>query len=168
MDRRLRITSNNPGGNMERFSIREVIEQAIQTEKLGHKFYTTMAERFKENEGMIRLFETLAVKELLHEKAFSELKETVGGDEPEGWEEVSQYLRAIVESEFFLGKEKSLSSLEHVKTVEDAINFAIGFEKETLLYFYTIKDMVKEKEVIDEIINEERNHIMWLSKFGKP
>lgn len=167
MGRRLRITSNTPGGNMERFSIREVIEQAILIEKLGHQFYTTMAERFKENEGMIRLFETLAVKELLHEKAFSELKGIIGGDEPEGWEEVSQYLRAIVESEFFLGKEKSLPSLEHVKTVEDAVNFAISFEKETLLYFHTIKDMVKEKEVIDEIINEERSHIIWLNGFGK-
>lgn len=151
---------------MERFSVREVIEQAVQTEKLGHQFYTTMAKRFEENEGMKKLFETLAVKELRHAKTFSELKEITGDEELEGWEEVSPYLRAIVESEFFLGKEKSLPSLEHVKKAADAVNFAIGFEKETLLYFYAIRDMIKEKEIVDEIINEERSHIMWLNKFG--
>ena len=85
--------------------------------------------------------------------------------EPAGWEEAEQYLRAIVESEFFLGKNKSLPSMEKVKTVEDAVSFAVGFEKDTLLYFYGMRDVVKEKEVIDEIINEERSHIRWLNRF---
>ena len=150
---------------MDRFSILEVIEQAVQTEKLGNQFYTTIAQKFEENEGLRNLFEKLAVKELVHAKTFSELKEIIGNEEPEGWEEVSQYLRAIVESSFFLGKDKSLPSLKEVKGVEDAINYAIGFEKETLLYYLGVRDGVKEKEVVDEIINEERSHIMWLSKF---
>ena len=150
---------------MEKFSVREVIEQAIQTEKLGHQIYSLMAKRFEGNEGLRKLFETLAVQELRHAKTFSELKEIIGDEEPEGWEEASQYLRAIVESAFFLGKEKSLLSLERVKTVSDAVNYALGFEKETLLYYLGIRDGVKEKEVVDEIINEERSHIMWLNKF---
>jgi rubrerythrin len=120
---------------MERFSIREVIEQAIPTERLGNEFYTSMAERFKENDRLRKLFETLAIKELRHAKTFSELKEITGEEEPEGWEEVSQYLKAIVESSFFLGKDKSLPSLKEVKRVEDAVKYAIGFEKETLLYY---------------------------------
>lgn len=150
---------------MERFSIREVIEQAVQTEKLGYQFYTDMAERFKENKGLEKLFTTLADKEIEHEKTFSGLLEIIGDVEPEGWEDVSQYMRAIVESEFFLGKNKSLPSMENIYTVEDAVNFAIGFEKETLLYFYGIKEAVKEKDVVDEIINEEKSHIRWLIAF---
>ncbi|MEW6409300.1 MAG: ferritin family protein [Nitrospirota bacterium] len=151
---------------MERFSIREIIEQAVQTEKLGYEFYTEMARRFEEDEGLRKLFEMLAVKELRHEKTFSELKEIVGDEEPEGWEVVSQYLRAIVESEFFLGRNKSLPSLKHIRTGVDAINFAIGFEKETLLYFYGIRGLVKEEEIVDEIINEEKSHVMWLIRFN--
>lgn len=150
---------------MERFSISEVIEQAVQTEKLGYQFYSSMAKKFEKEEAFKKLFETLAQKELRHEKAFSELKEITGNEEPEGWEDVSQYLRAIVESEFFLGKNKSLPSLEHVKSIGDAVNFAMGFEKETLLYFYEIRNVIKEKDIVDEIINEEKSHIMWLSKF---
>ena len=150
---------------MEKYSISEVIEQAVQTERLGYQFYTTMAERFKEDNGLKKLFGTLAAKEQVHEKRFAELKEITGAAEPEGWEEASQYLRAIVESEFFLGKHKSLPDLKHVSTVGAAVDFAMGFEKETLLYFHTIRDVVHEKDVVDEIINEEKSHIMWLSRF---
>lgn len=150
---------------MEKYSIREAVAQAVQAEKLGYQFYTSMAERFRADEGLNSLFTVLATKELQHEKRFSELLGILKDPEPAGWEEAEQYLRAIVESEFFLGKNKSLPSMEKVKTVEDAVSFAAGFEKDTLLYFYGIRDVVKEKEVIDEIINEERSHIRWLNRF---
>jgi rubrerythrin len=152
---------------MERYSIREVVEQAVQTEKLGFEFYTEMAKRFREEEGFKRLFETLALKEQGHERKFAGLKERVKDEEPESWDEVSKYLRAIVESEFFLGKGKSLPSLDRVKTMNDAVRFAIGFEKETLLYFYAIKDAIKDRPLIDEIIEEEKSHIVWLNTFAR-
>jgi len=152
---------------MEIFSVNEIIEQAIQTEKLGYEFYTGMARRFEKDEELVKLFDTLAQKEKNHEKMFCELKEKAGNQEPENQEEVSIYLRAIVESEFFLGMEKSLPSLEHVQSTEEAVNFAIGFEREALLYFHSLRDVVKEKEIVDKIINEEKSHIMWLSEFKK-
>ena len=150
---------------MERFSIREVVEQAIRTERLGYEFYTAIAKKFEKHDGLRKLFDTLAGKELVHEKTFLELRGMIGDEEPEKWEEVSEYMRAIVESEFFLGRNKSLPSLEHVKTVEDAVRYAMGFEKDTLLNFYGLRDAVKEKDMVDEVINEERSHIMWLAKF---
>ncbi len=150
---------------MEKYSITEVIEQAVQTEKLGYDFYTGMAARFQEHEGMKKLFDTLARKEQVHEKRFGELKEIVGEEEITDQEEVSHYLRAIVESEFFLGRHKALPDMAGVKSVEDAVNFALGFEKETLLYFHAIRDLITEKDIVDEIINEEKSHIMWLAKF---
>jgi rubrerythrin len=151
---------------MEHYSVREAVEQAIQTEKLGYEFYTEMAKRFRETEGIRKLFETLAIKEQRHERKFSELKGKVKDEEIENRDEVSQYLRAIVESEFFLGKGKSLPSLDHVKTVSEAIRFALSFEKETLLYFYAIKEAIKERVLIDEIIEEEKSHIAWLNSYA--
>jgi len=150
---------------MERFSIREAIEQAVQTEKLGYEFYTTLAQKLKKDKELDELFATLATKELRHEETFRELLGIIKDEEPVNWEEAEPYLRAIVQSEFFLGKNKALPSLRNVKTVEDAVNFALAFEKETLLYFYGIREAVKEREVVEEIINEERSHIMWLNKF---
>jgi rubrerythrin len=154
---------------MNKYSIDEVLEMAVQTEKLGYQFYTGMADRFKSDAGLVKLFSTLASKESVHEKTFSDLKNLVAkkGTEPVEWEEVSNYMRAFVESEFFLGGSKSLPAMDHIKTVKDAVKFALGFEKETLLYFWELRSIVKEKEIVDEVINEEKSHIMWLDKFRK-
>ena len=152
---------------MEKFSLHEVVEQAVQTEKLGYEFYSAIAKKFKEDTGLRELCETLASKELAHEKVFSELMGSVKDEGAVDWDEVSRYLRAIVQSEFFLGKEKSLPDLGRVKTVADAVRLAIGFEKETLLYFYAVRDIVGEKkEIVSRIIEEEKGHIAWLGAFG--
>ena len=55
--------------------------------------------------------------------------------------------------------------MDGIKTINDAVNYASEFEKQTLLYFYGIRDAVREKELVDEIINEEKSHIMWLAAF---
>jgi rubrerythrin len=154
---------------MNNYSINEIIEMAIQTEKLGYQFYTSISEKFKKDDGLVKLFTTLAKKEQVHEKTFSELKNLVAksGTEAVEWGEVTNYMRAFVESQFFLGKGKSLPSMDHLKSVADAVSFALGFEKETLLYFFELRNIVREKEMVDEIINEEKSHIMWLDAFRK-
>ncbi len=155
---------------MNKYSIDEVMEMAVQTETLGYQFYTGMAEKFKKDEALAKLFTALASKEKQHEKTFTGLRDSVakqGVLEPVQWEEVSNYMRAFVESEFFLGRAKALPSMNHIKTVSDAVRFAIGFEKETLLYFMEMRTIVKEKEVMDEVINEEKSHIRWLDAFRK-
>jgi rubrerythrin len=154
---------------MNKYSITEIMEMAVQTEVLGHQFYTSMAEKFKSDGGLVKLFTTLASKEKAHEKTFSELKNMVEKDKPAPvqWEDVTDYLRAFVESEFFLGRGKALPSMDRVKSVQDAVSFALGFEKETLLYFMELRNIIREKEVVDEVINEEKSHIMWLQRFRK-
>lgn len=152
---------------MSNYSIREIIEQAIQTERLGYTFYTSMAEKFKDNEELNKLLAVLADQELKHEKHFAELKEKLGDEELENWEEASLYLRAIVESEFFLGSKKSLPSMKTLDRGDAVIRYAINFEKESLLYYLGLQDVVKDNELLNEIITEEKRHIVWLSDFGK-
>ena len=151
---------------MEQYSVREVIEQAVQTEKLGYQFYTAMASKFENESSLKELFETLASKEIEHEKTFMGLLEKIADESLENWDEASQYLRAIVESEFFLGKNKALPSLDHLKSAGDAVHFAMEFEKETILYFLGLKDSVKDR-IVEQIIDEEKSHIRWLSDLKK-
>ena len=149
---------------MADYSIREVIEMAVQTERLGGEFYRVMTERFNDNKELSALFGDLARKEEIHEKRFTELKGIVGDEEPEDWDQVGDYMRAIVESAFFLGKDKATMHMQNIQDVQGALGFAIAFEKETLLFYHGIKDAVKEKEIIDEIIVEERSHILALNR----
>ncbi|GBE36800.1 rubrerythrin [bacterium BMS3Bbin07] len=149
------------------FSVREVVEQAVRTEKLGYDFYSSMAERFKDRVELRDLFETLAKKEQIHEERFKKLEESVSDEEPEGWEDVSEYMRAFVESGLFLGTDKALSRMKEIQSVQDAVEFALAFEKETLLYFLGLKKAVAdmEKGIVDAIIDEEQSHIAWLNRF---
>jgi len=150
-----------------RFSVSEVIEQAVRTERLGNAFYLAMAEQFKSDASLSNLFGKLAGAEIIHEARFQELHSQVQAGEPEGWDDVSEYMRAIVESEFFLGSEKALARMKNVRDAEEAIRQAIGFEKETILYFLWIRDLVARKDLVDTIIEEEKSHILWLNKMRK-
>ena len=152
---------------MVKFSVREVVEQAVQTEKLGKEFYTKMAEKFHDKAELKKLFELLATHEVRHGESFLMLENQLKDGEPEGWDEVTLYLRALVDSEFFLGKDKCLPSMEHVKTAAEAVDFALCFERETLLYYYALRETTKDKEILDRIISEERSHIIWLNNLKK-
>lgn len=154
---------------MNKYSIDEIMEMAVQTEKLGYQFYTGMADKFKKDAPLADLFNTLASKEKTHERTFMNLKDLVAknGTEPVMWEEVTNYMRAFVESEFFLGNGKSLPTLDHLRTAQDAVKFALGFEKETLLYFMELRTIVKDKAIIDAVIDEEKSHIVWLNQYRK-
>jgi rubrerythrin len=152
---------------MAKFSVREVVEQAVQTEKIGREFYYSMAKKFHDNHELKELFEVLASQELKHEKIFTELEKQIRDGEPEGWDEISLYLNALVDAEFFLGRDKSLSAVKSVKTAAEAIKFALGFERETLLYYHGLRETIKEKDIVDEIIKEEKRHIVWLNNLRK-
>jgi len=148
---------------MKGFTITEIVEMAVQAERLGYKFYTAMSKRFKKQKELKELFDTLAEKEKVHEKRFESLKDFVIKREPEDWQEAQKYFRAIMESEFFIGKRKSLPSMSNIKTEKDAVGLAIGFEKETLLFYIGLRGEIREKHILDEIIKEEQSHITWLT-----
>lgn len=148
---------------MTEFSIREVVEMAVQTEKLGFEFYNDMAEKYKKNKELYELFSTLAQQERIHEKRFRELKELIGDKEPEDWNEVADYMRAVIESAFFIGKDKATLHIRNIQDPQAAIGFAVAFEKETLLFYYGLRDAVREKGMVDEIITKEQSHIKWLN-----
>jgi rubrerythrin len=151
------------------FSVQEVLEMAIQTEKLGAEFYSNMAEKFKDNEEFKTLFELLAEKEKEHENVFHSIMEKMGSsyEMPDNWGEASKYLRAIVESKYFLGDDNVLPNLDELQTVHDVIHYAITFEKVTLLYYLELRDVVHDKEAVYDLINEEKGHIVWLNDYRK-
>ena len=150
---------------MTKYSVREVVEMALQTEKLGYRFYTEMAERFSHDLELKALMEKLAEAETVHEHTFARMLEKVPDGQPDGWEEAQPYFRAMMESEFFLGSEKALPNLDHVTHPRDALDFAIRFEKETALFFVGMKSLVNDTGAVEDIIKEEASHIQWLSKY---
>jgi rubrerythrin len=149
------------------FSGEEIVEMAIRTEDTGYDFYKEAAGN-SGNEKLKELFEYLAEEELKHRKAYAGLKDVI--DEkalgtPIDWNEVGEYIQAMTDSSFFLGSDKNINLASRASTDAEAVEFAIGFEKDTLLFFYHIRDLVREanRPVVDRIIAEEKIHIQKLT-----
>ena len=59
--------------------------------------------------------------------------------------------------------------MNEINNPYDAIEFAIGAELNSILYYQEVKKMVSEKnhEKIEKIIDEERKHFVQLSEIKK-
>lgn len=148
------------------YSAEEVVELAINTEKNGKEFYEGAA-RDAEDRSLKDLFGFLAMQEDQHRKRFEGLRgKTEKLIQPGDMGEVEKYLNAIVSSEFFLGGEKALTKAKKAKSREELLSFALQFEKDTLLFFTEISEISegKTKEVLEEIIKEEKKHVRMISE----
>ncbi len=149
------------------FSMREVIEMAIATERSGQAFYHNASKLARENSRK-ELFQYLAEEEEKHLKTFQGFYNTLK-EKPEitpyNWEEAKLYLEALVDSKFFASPEKAINLAKEAKDELGIINSAMNFEKETLLFFYQILEMIKsqEQEQVKKIIEQEKKHIQRLS-----
>lgn len=150
------------------FSGDEIIELAVKTEETGYEFYR-MAQKKAGSDELKKLFEYLAEEELNHKELYLGLKGAIGEPAqgvPADWEDVGKYIRAMTESSLFLGADKNIQLASKAATDKDAVDFAIEFEKDTLLFFHHIKDLVKKvnQPVVEKIIEEEKEHIRRLSE----
>jgi rubrerythrin len=141
---------------------------ALELEKSGEIFYRRVAQ--KAGTPQIQdLFEELADAEVQHFAAFQKLSRTVWDQPlmlPDEWVQYLAYLQATIQSVFFQGEDKALALAEQVSDEKEALRMAMGFEKETLLFFHDLRDMVSEadKAVLSRIVSEEKSHIRRLAE----
>jgi len=103
-----------------------------------------------------------------HYQTFAKMAQAVS-DKPlmtdDEWEQYVKYLNSTVQSSFFEGPDKALAAAKQVKGEKEAVRAAIGFEKETLLFFYDLRDVVSgaDRTFVDKIVAEEKSHIRRLA-----
>ena len=75
------------------------------------------------------------------------------------------YVQATLDQALFAGSDKALSLAKQAEDREVALRAAIGFEKDTLLFFHDLRDMVNEadRETVSSIIREEKKHLRRLA-----
>jgi rubrerythrin len=140
----------------------EIIEVAIQIEKNGLYFYRSLA-GILDQDDIIELFLHLAGEEEKHIKSFNSLYESLKDYKPEiaDEEEYYSYIKMFADMNVFTKKEGLENMIGKIHKKEDALNMAISFEKDSILFFAEIKDMVKtsQKEAVDNLINQEKEHL---------
>ncbi len=153
------------------FSADEVYEMGMDIEKNGEAYYRKAAELAKD-EAIKAIFVDLMEQEMEHYKTFKELRESLSGKstaptvaDPE--DQSYLYLNALVKSRLFSNEHEAEALATKVKDEMEALRAAMSFEKDTILFFLSMKDMVsdeKGKSEIDRLINEEHKHVVRISK----
>lgn len=143
----------------------DILDLAIQTEVRGEAFYRRAAQ-MTANAEAVELFTYLADQESAHKKAFEELARdaSLGDFSGPDWDELREYIAATVDRSFFQNT-GAIRSIPASTSLPEMIARAISFEKETLLFFFELRDLVRpaDRGTLDDIVAEEKRHIRRLA-----
>jgi rubrerythrin len=156
------------------FNADEIFQIGAQIESNGQKFYETIAKNTS-NPSVQKIFLDLAQWESKHIELFKKWKEELPdsakrGDLFDPNQELQLYLKATAESHVFL-KNKDIPQLASTcKTPIEALELAVTFEKDSVVFYISMKKLVPEhlgKSKIDSLIDEEISHIFILTQKKK-
>ena len=153
------------------FNADEIFEMAEQIERNGVKFYRKAAESAKDA-GVRQDLLDLAKWEEQHESTFAAMRKELTAEEkaptafdPEG--QAALYLRAFADGQVFDVTVDPSERLSGEEKPEEVIHIAAGLEKDSIVFYLGMKEMVPErlgKDKVDRIIAEEMKHIVVLNK----
>ena len=152
------------------FNADEVFEMAIRIENNGAAFYRKAAGLQSDTKNQ-KFLEGLANMEDQHQKIFTEMRTILTEKEKDPkvfdpYDEVSQYLAAMADTMGGEGSPTVADSLTGDETLEEILRTALGLEKDSILFYLGLKDLIPPQsgqDRIDEIIREERRHVVQLS-----
>lgn len=149
------------------FSGRELIDIAIGIERNGAAFYHSLA-KSTGNEIAKGAYQYLAGEELKHIEVFQSMLGSVADYRPPETytEEYDLYLRALIDSRVFTDDQTAYEMAQRVTSDAEAIQIALGAEKDSILFYSEVRDLVRrsDRELINKIIEEERSHLRQLSE----
>jgi len=152
------------------FSGRELIEIAIGIEKNGAIFYDSLAGSAK-NHAARDTYKNLADKEREHTAIFQNMMVTVSAYKPPETytEQYNLYLKALIDSLVFADDKVSLKMARKVNSDAEALQIAMGAEKDSILFYVEVRDLVRrsERKLVGKIIEEEKSHLRQLMEIKK-
>ena len=154
----------------ERFSASEIVQIGVQIEKNGKDFYTTIS-NFSQRNKVKEVFQFLAAEEEKHIKTFSDILSGFEEYEPsEAYpDEYFAYLKALSDTYIFTKENKGKEIAQKIRDDLQGIDLGIGFEKESILLYLELKNLIWEEGqvIIDRLIEEERGHLRKLLEIKK-
>jgi rubrerythrin len=148
----------------------ELIDVAVGIEKSGAAFYEYLVNTTRDLRAQV-MYKYLADQEREHIKIFQMLRTDVGdySSPMSSSDEYAEYLEALVKSAVFGNDMMARKMAEKASSDSEAIDIAIRAEKDSILFYVAIKDLVRRSDVetIEKIVREEKSHLTQLSEFKK-
>jgi rubrerythrin len=151
---------------MPALSAKSVLRWAMEIEESGKAFYEAVAAKAQDREAKLVL-QDLAYQEERHYRTFQNMLDKVPeADVETDSAEYQRYLQTALDKALLGGPERGLALAQQATNEAEALQAAIAFEKDTLLFFYDLRDMVpaSQRETISAIIEQEKSHVKQLSR----
>ena len=153
-----------------RYNADEVLEMALEIERKGARFYTRAAE-LAQGEQTRAMWLELAAMEQDHERTFAAMRSGLSAQEraemtydPEG--ELPLYLQVMADKAVWEKQADPASVLAGKASNEEVLRFAIGLEKDSIVFYLGLEELVPERlggPRVEQIIKEEMSHLTTLS-----
>lgn len=146
----------------------DIFQFAIRMEENGEKFYNYAASIAKDPK-VYGIFTKLASEEIKHRKLFADMFSKIDTIMPkESYPgEYMTYLQSSIDGKVF--STTATKELAEIKDVIAALDFAIGRELDSVLYYSEMKKYVTSSAqgLLEQVIEEERSHVVILSEIKK-
>lgn len=149
------------------FEVSELIQTAVKDEETGIAFYNALAEKSVSSD-VKKACEKIARQEEYHRDRFRAMLDEVGDYKP--YEEYAgqyeNYVKTLLYQKAFPKPEAAAEKARSVESDAEAIDIAMHMERDTLLFLQEMKTFLQQGEnpIIEEIIEEERQHLVDLAK----
>jgi rubrerythrin len=152
---------------MAALSVGTVLRWALEIETNGEAFYRAVAAAASDRD-VKTLFNDLAYQEERHYRTFERMLAQVKHDSDVKEDPVASeaYIRTILADALVGGPDKGLELARQAADETAALKAAMAFEKDTILFFYDLRDMVPEaqQEMLTAIIDQEKDHLRQLAR----
>jgi rubrerythrin len=141
------------------FSLKDIIDIAVQVEQNGERVYRSAAEKI-ENSSLRSLLRWLADEEVKHKEWFAALKDKIAdtGEHPEQEKFGRALLQNAVGTHSLALEDADFSAIEQV---QDLINLVMEFENDTVLFYKMLQPLIEDQKTLEQlhtIIQEEEEH----------
>ena len=149
-------------------SAQAVLKWAMDIETNGKTFYDALAAQATDAD-VKTLFLDLAYQEERHRVTFERLLERVAAraaSSPTVDADERAQMQRMLSNALMGGEESGITLARQAKDETSAIQAAMAFEKDTLLLFYDLRELVPEGQqaAVTSVINEEKSHLRQLAR----
>ena len=152
------------------FKVSEVVELAVLIETNGEEFYNSLKESARDQQTR-EVFAYLAEEERKHRDIFERMEKSLEKYQPvESYSgEYAAYIKALADDNVFTRKDVGGDLAGKATSSQEAVDMALKFEKDSVLFFEGMRRFVPEREqkTIDQLIDEEKKHILRLKELEK-
>jgi rubrerythrin len=151
------------------FNADEILEMAEQIERNGAKFYRAAARKITTVKQSLL---ELASMEDEHLRTFMAMRAQLSEGEqeplvfdPDG--QAQMYLQVMADRHVFDVKTDPVEQLTDKETARDILRMAIGYEKDSIVFYTGLKECVSRKagkDKVEAIIAEEMGHVRKIAK----